>query len=46
MIPSLAIQIGTVATFFVGFAVGWWWRGRRGRELALSLLAEVQKKQK
>jgi hypothetical protein len=39
VIPSLAIQIGTVLAFFVGFGMGWWWRGRHDRELAAELLA-------
>jgi hypothetical protein len=37
VIPSFAIRAVTVAVFFVGFAIGWWWRGRRDRELAAQL---------
>jgi hypothetical protein len=37
VISSLAIRVVTVVVFFVGFAFGWWWRGRRNRELAAEL---------
>ncbi len=43
MIPSLAIDLGTALVFFVGFGVGWWWRGRRDRESATELLEELRK---
>jgi len=38
VISSFAIRVVTVATFFVGFVAGWWWRGLRDRELAARLL--------
>ena len=39
MIPPFVIRAVTVAVFFVGFALGWWWRGwcDRDRELAEQL---------
>jgi hypothetical protein len=42
MIPALAIRVGTVLVFFIGFAIGWWWRGWRDRELATKLLERVR----
>jgi hypothetical protein len=42
--PSLAIQIGTVVAFFVGFGVGWYWRGWHDRQRAAELLAGLDKR--
>jgi hypothetical protein len=44
MISSFAIRAVTVGVFFFGFAVGWWWRGRRDRELAAQLFEASARK--
>jgi hypothetical protein len=38
MIPSLLVQVVTLAAVAVGFALGWLWRGWRDRQRAIEEL--------